>query len=249
MSSQGFVKRIWFQWKSLKLPWRKRWLVGSDLQGNTYWEFKDTLSSDRFRRIAQYNRRTHYSDIQISPQWHQWLRHTRHDAPSLTEQSSDLQRQSQLKYLAQKADERWASVPSFLDAPKTNPATSQPAPGTVPRDKGGYVASGEPADKQGVRSLVGGIGEIDGQGAARKGLNEEDGKIVREGQAEAEKVEVEKSDAKEEVKTETKEAKTERKNEFRPKNLKENPWAVNRGAAGEDYKPEAWNPNAGVKRR
>jgi NADH dehydrogenase [ubiquinone] 1 alpha subcomplex assembly factor 2 len=91
---------------------------GQDLQGNTFWEFKDKLNAQRLRRIARYPRRTHYADVKISPQWHQWLKHTRHEAPTIEEQQADLVRQGQLKYLAQLADERWASKPSYLDKPK-----------------------------------------------------------------------------------------------------------------------------------
>ena len=37
-----------------------------DLAGNTFWEFKDSITANRFRRIAQYGPQTHYSDIKIS---------------------------------------------------------------------------------------------------------------------------------------------------------------------------------------
>ena len=50
--------------------------------------------------------------------WHQWLRYTRAEPPSIQEQQLDVQRQSQLKVLAQRADERWASKPSMLDKPR-----------------------------------------------------------------------------------------------------------------------------------
>ncbi|KAA6413796.1 MAG: NADH:ubiquinone subunit [Lasallia pustulata] len=129
------LKRLWFRWKSLKLPWRRRWLAGSDLLGNTFWEFKDSLNANRFRRIVNYNPRAHYSDIHITPQWHQWLRHTRATPPSLTEQRLDLTRQQQLKQLARLADERWAAKPSFLDDPRK---MAQAGPATLPRDSGGY---------------------------------------------------------------------------------------------------------------
>ncbi|MCJ1471463.1 hypothetical protein MMC13_000102 [Lambiella insularis] len=150
-SAVGPVKRLWFKWRSLKLPWRRRWLAGMDLSGNTFWEFKDAMTGGRTRRIAQSESPTHYSDIQISPQWHQWLRHTRADPPSIHEQQSDVQRQVQLKQLARLADERWAAKPSFLDAPKT---TSQPSPATLPRDPGGYVGQTEPHEKEGVRNHI-----------------------------------------------------------------------------------------------
>ncbi len=72
------------------------------------------------RRIVQYPRDLQYSEVtsKITPAWHQWLRHTRENPPSLTEQSHDLIRQSQLKVLAAQADARWNAKESFLDSPK-----------------------------------------------------------------------------------------------------------------------------------
>ncbi|KAF9891971.1 hypothetical protein FE257_002935 [Aspergillus nanangensis] len=123
------VNSLWFKWKSLRLPWRKSFLVGSDLKGNTYWEFKDALNANRFRRIVKFDPKTHYSDVQVSPQWHQWLRRVRDNAPSIEEQKADIVRQMQMKQLARLADERWASKPSYLDNPKT-PKPRTPATGT-----------------------------------------------------------------------------------------------------------------------
>ena len=37
-----------------------------DLAGNTFWEFKDAMNANRYRRIAQYSPKTQYSDIKIS---------------------------------------------------------------------------------------------------------------------------------------------------------------------------------------
>lgn len=42
----------------------------------------------------------------------------------MEEQQADVDRQRQLKYLAQVADERWASKPSFLDKPKDQVQTA-----------------------------------------------------------------------------------------------------------------------------
>ncbi|KGO64199.1 NADH:ubiquinone oxidoreductase, 17.2kDa subunit [Penicillium italicum] len=120
------VNSLWFKWKKLRLPWRKSFLVGEDLAGNTFWEFKDVLNAARFRRIVRFDPKTHFSDVQVTPQWHQWLRHVREHPPSIQEQQQDLVRQAQIKQLARLADERWASKPSFLDKPKTQqqpPAT------------------------------------------------------------------------------------------------------------------------------
>ncbi|KAH7135197.1 hypothetical protein B0J11DRAFT_154719 [Dendryphion nanum] len=113
----GTIRRLWLNWKMMRLPWRKRWLVGYDLEGNTFWEFQDALNSNRFRRIVEYSRSTYHSDVNVPPQWMQWLRHTRAEPPSLAEQRADVFRQEQMKVLAAAADARWAAKPSALDAP------------------------------------------------------------------------------------------------------------------------------------
>ncbi|KAK4691959.1 NADH dehydrogenase [ubiquinone] 1 alpha subcomplex assembly factor 2, partial [Lecanoromycetidae sp. Uapishka_2] len=109
---------LWRKWKALKLPWRKRWLAGTDLVGNTFWYFKPSLSMPQARRIMQNNPKIPYSDLDISPMWHQWLRYTRPTPPSMQEQQTDVIRQIQLKHNAQLADARWAAKPSVLDAPR-----------------------------------------------------------------------------------------------------------------------------------
>lgn len=127
----------------LKLPWRKHFLVGKshpphrlpfpipnaeiltpttgyDLHGNTFWEFRPTLSTTtRLRRIVRpHNPALPVADLSISPQWHQWLRYTRPHAPTLLEQKAEVGRQENMKMLAREADERWASKPSLLDRPR-----------------------------------------------------------------------------------------------------------------------------------
>jgi len=148
------IRKAWYRWKSLQLPWRKRFLVGLDLQGNTFWEFRDTLSSHkhRMRRIVQYRASTHYSDIKISPQWHQWLRHTRSDPPSLTEQSHDIIRQENLKVLAAEADARWAAKPSFLDSP--GQARGQRLPALKVKDPGGHITLTGSENRVGARNAI-----------------------------------------------------------------------------------------------
>ncbi|GAD99740.1 hypothetical protein CPC735_015420 [Paecilomyces variotii No. 5] len=146
------INSLWFKWKSLRLPWRKSFLVGHDLAGNTYWEFRDSLNSGRFRRIVKYSPKTHYGDIKVNPQWHQWLRYVRSEAPTIEEQQQDLIRQMQLKKLAQLADERWASKPSYLDKPQTQ----QPAPALRTSDAT-MSDQGRPApapEQTGVRNAV-----------------------------------------------------------------------------------------------
>ncbi|KAI6091018.1 hypothetical protein F4821DRAFT_210448 [Hypoxylon rubiginosum] len=130
----GPVRQAWYQWKALRLPWRKRFLVGIDLQGNTYWEFRltrgdpDADPDARWRRIVHYPRSTHYSEVKVPPHWHQWLRYQRRHAPSLSEQAQDVVRQEQIKVLAAEADARWEAKPGYLDAPPGRGEKSQPVP-------------------------------------------------------------------------------------------------------------------------
>ncbi|EXJ56412.1 hypothetical protein A1O7_06755 [Cladophialophora yegresii CBS 114405] len=117
----GAIRDLWLRWKMLRLPWRKRFLVGQDLYGNTFWEFRDQINPGRWRRMVKGSRRatlSSLSDVQISPQWHQWLRYTRYDAPTMQEQAADVQRQAQLKIGARLADERWAARAKYIEKPK-----------------------------------------------------------------------------------------------------------------------------------
>ena len=55
-----------------------------------------------------------------------------------------------MKQLAAAADERWKSVPSYLDSPNQQ----QPTPATNVKDPGAYAPPTEPEEKQGVNSAV-----------------------------------------------------------------------------------------------
>lgn len=70
----GALKQIWFKWKTLRLPWRRQFLAGSDLSGNTFWEFKDAMNAQRFRRIVKYAKAGHYSDVKISRKSNEQMR-------------------------------------------------------------------------------------------------------------------------------------------------------------------------------
>ncbi|KAH7395887.1 hypothetical protein BKA64DRAFT_72064 [Cadophora sp. MPI-SDFR-AT-0126] len=220
MSSKtpSVVTKAWFRWKSLKLPWRKKYLVGLDLQGNSFWEFHDALSTDkhRMRRIVQYPPSTHYSEIKISPQWHQWLRHTRREPPSLLEQSQDLVRQRNLKILAAQADARWAAKPSFLDAP---PERSQPVPALEVNDPGG-----------GAGDVISGARE---QTKATMGEEESAGKMqIPDGI---------RPRSNEPLDGEEKRLKNENEK-------KEDPWKNARGGPSEEWQPQAWTGNVAARR-
>ncbi|KAK1731379.1 uncharacterized protein BDZ83DRAFT_715211 [Colletotrichum acutatum] len=122
------ILEAWYKWKSLRLPWRKRFLVGRDLQGYTFWEFRESRGNGpgRFRRIVNYPRSTYLSDVKVSPLWHQWLRYTREDPPTLEEQTREAFRQERMKVLSAQADAKWEAKPRLTDAPGRQ--TSQPLP-------------------------------------------------------------------------------------------------------------------------
>lgn len=85
----------------------------------------------------KYPRSTHYSDVQVPPQWHQWLRYQRQEPPTLLEQQGDVLRLARMKVLAAEADARWAAKPSFLDQPEQQPKRAiQDAPPTPATDAG-----------------------------------------------------------------------------------------------------------------
>ncbi|KPI44903.1 uncharacterized protein AB675_2877 [Cyphellophora attinorum] len=107
---------------------------GQDLAGNTFWEMKDALNAERWRRMVRYTKRTHMGDATVSPQWHQWLRHTRDEPPSIHEQAADITRQSQLKHNAALADARWAAKARYIEKPQA--PTPQIGAGLNPLDSG-----------------------------------------------------------------------------------------------------------------
>ncbi|KAL8725988.1 MAG: hypothetical protein Q9181_006216 [Wetmoreana brouardii] len=224
------IHSLWLKWKSLPLPWRKRWLAGTlpflfsipstipsipyashkistcytgiDLANNKYYYFRPTLTQ-KPRRILSPSTRIPYSDVHIPPQWHQWLRQTRPSAPSVQELQRDVQRQEELKQLAAAADARWASKPSVLDAPRR-------------RNQEVGVGDGE-----------GGKGVLGRRGESAEGSREGEGERLREGLKG------------EDVRDNWGEGK---------KGRGENPWikALPK-RPGEDYQPESWQPPASTR--
>lgn len=83
-----------------------------------------------------------------------------------------------MKQLAAKADERWNSVPSFLDSPKKQ----QPAPAIGVQDPGGYVQQTEPTEHEGVRSAVDDADKVE---ASTEGQPKDEGRF--KGQAKEKK--------------------------------------------------------------
>lgn len=106
----------------------------------------------------------------VIAQWHQWLRHTREEAPSIQEQQYDVSRQAMMKQLAAKADERWKALPSYSDGP----ALQQAPPATELKDPGGYAPQIESEGNEGVTSGVEDAGKVQAvsEGVASKEVDE-----------------------------------------------------------------------------
>lgn len=106
-----YWKRVLHKFQARRdIPFRKKFFMGYDLSGNTYWEFTIDGNMGRLRRKLEPFQQSifkvdHFESV--PPQWHQWLRRTRHDAPSLQELIDDQMRQQKMKILAQHADQKW----------------------------------------------------------------------------------------------------------------------------------------------
>ncbi|KAK6530797.1 hypothetical protein TWF281_007634 [Arthrobotrys megalospora] len=114
-------KHLWLRWKAIRFPWRRRYFIGMDLEGNTFWEFRDRLVAYRPRRIMDFRGGVHslanYSEFKVDPQWHQWLRATRVEPPSIQELEDEVTRRAIMVERARLADERWARAGTLLKKP------------------------------------------------------------------------------------------------------------------------------------
>lgn len=106
-------RQAYLKWCSLRtVPFRKKFFIGYDLDGNTYWEFHNYNNPYRPRRIVEYRETNlNWVDYKMPPQWMQWLRYTRPHYPTLEELYNDKVRQEVLKLKVKAADERWKSIP------------------------------------------------------------------------------------------------------------------------------------------
>ncbi|CAI5759837.1 unnamed protein product [Candida verbasci] len=120
------IKSKYPWWKIIKfkfqarrdVPFRRKWFVGYDLYGNTYWEFTIDGNLSRLRRKTEpYKPELFQVDYfkNIPPQWLQWLRRTRERPPSLNELIEDQLRQQRLKILSQQADVKWRNEKMRLE--------------------------------------------------------------------------------------------------------------------------------------
>ncbi|KAK4143665.1 NADH-ubiquinone oxidoreductase assembly factor N7BML [Dichotomopilus funicola] len=238
------LTRAWRQWKSLRLPWRRQFLAGQDLSGNTYWEFLDrgaplppsssspssppspgTTPNIRWRRIVRYpSNKPHHDSVTVPPAWHQWLRHTRADPPSLDEQRAEVVRQARMKVLAAEADARWEAKPRVMED----------VGGRRGGSEGSVLGVREPAlDTEGGELAKRRVdaGELSGTGQGQEqGVKLGDNEIVNQREDTWKRMQKEESN--------------KRKSAAAEKGP--DPWKQQqaRGAPGETWQPKAWDPAA-----
>ncbi|OBA24233.1 hypothetical protein METBIDRAFT_34634 [Metschnikowia bicuspidata var. bicuspidata NRRL YB-4993] len=112
-------KRVLHKFQARRdIPFRKKFFVGYDLHGNTYWEFTIDGNMHRLRRkLEPFQESPFKSDYfeTVPPQWLQWLRRTKRDAPTLQELMDDQLRQQRIKILAMHADQKWTMEKQRLE--------------------------------------------------------------------------------------------------------------------------------------
>ncbi|KAK9464412.1 hypothetical protein V1512DRAFT_250109 [Lipomyces arxii] len=131
LANSGYIRSIWLRWKMLRrVPFRKRFLIGTDLEGNTFWEWNNLNNPGRQRRLVELrNGKTEYVDYSLPPQWGQWLRHVRYEPPTVQELMNENVRRAGIAARVAAAEQRWKSIP-LKDRPvEHNSVSPQGMPG------------------------------------------------------------------------------------------------------------------------
>lgn len=170
---------------------------------------------------------THHSAVAVPPAWHQWLRHTRADPPSLGEQRAEVARQARMRQLAAEADARWEAKPKVMEAPAAAGSSSavfgvrEPAFETERTvGPGSKVLQGKPAGVK-VKTEVWGVSEV---GADEAGSASHQAVGQREETWKQMKLE------------------EEAKGNQRFEGKERDPWKQAKGGPSETWQPQAWQP-------
>ncbi|KAK9237807.1 hypothetical protein V1525DRAFT_402974 [Lipomyces kononenkoae] len=154
--NSGFLRSLYLRWKALrKVPFRKRFLIGTDLEGNTFWEWHNLNNPGRPRRMVQLRTaKKDYVDYKLPPQWNQWLRHVRGLPPTIKELMQDEARIAGIQAKVEAAEQRWKSVPlkhAPVDpgsvSPQGMPGSGMVNPDARPADATSAKHPAPPADR------------------------------------------------------------------------------------------------------
>lgn len=112
-------KRVLHKFQARRdIPFRRKFFVGYDLHGNTYWEFTIDGNMSRLRRkLEPFQESLFKADYfeTVPPLWLQWLRRTKKEPPTLQELMEDQVRQQRIKILAMQADQKWTMEKQRLE--------------------------------------------------------------------------------------------------------------------------------------
>ncbi|KAK7205411.1 hypothetical protein BZA70DRAFT_278056 [Myxozyma melibiosi] len=130
--SSSPIRTLYLKWRALRnVPFRKKFLVGMDLEENTFWEFVNLNNPGRTRRMVELlGSKKDYIDYKLPPQWSQWLRHVRKDPPSIEELESEQVRLATMKARVAAAQQKWAAIPLKEEAVAQGSVSPQGMPGT-----------------------------------------------------------------------------------------------------------------------
>ncbi|KAG0186054.1 hypothetical protein DFQ28_008369 [Apophysomyces sp. BC1034] len=105
----SLLKRLTQEYKASRFPWKKQVLIGTDLDGNEYWEMPNPLGG-REKRWVELKEEPDYAlfrQDQIPVQWQSWLRHTRFEAPSIHDLLVEEKRKAIIQERAQRLELEW----------------------------------------------------------------------------------------------------------------------------------------------
>ncbi|KAI5805681.1 hypothetical protein EDC01DRAFT_725270 [Geopyxis carbonaria] len=180
----SLLTRLLRTYRSLPLPFRRKRLLGVDLANNTYWE--TTLPGARPRRSVEFATKgrdwVDYAGA-VPVQWHQWLRATRAEPPSVQELVADVRRREGVRELARRSEERWRKSVGAGEAEagekgRVRVLGAGGSPGYGRRAGGDGVPGAEEGAGAGVGGQAVGGAQVDG-GKALHGSKEGEGKAEK----------------------------------------------------------------------
>ncbi|ORX56440.1 hypothetical protein DM01DRAFT_1366805 [Hesseltinella vesiculosa] len=147
----GFLARFRETYKVTRYPWKKHVLIGTDLDGNEYWEMPNPLGGrpKRWVQMKDHDDYAVYNQNLLPVQWQAWLRHTRPVAPTTQELIREVQRRNLIQQRAKQLEQDWQQRKQQLQqehdkAAQLESQTSQPTDTTTqPTGQGDTFVPGE----------------------------------------------------------------------------------------------------------
>jgi NADH dehydrogenase [ubiquinone] 1 alpha subcomplex assembly factor 2 len=190
---------------------------------------------------VRYPRGTHNGDVAVPPAWHQWLRHTRPDPPSLGEQQAEVARQERIRLLAAQADARWEAKPKVMEgggpsSPEGKAMFGLREPPLQTDRRAGPGSSSKAAEG---RAPLGEMNATGRTGVTKKSIADDDAAAVPLGDDEAV---IQREETWKRMQQEAEEK------EKKGGDGKPDPWKQAKGGPSETWQPQAWQPTPKAKK-